>query len=260
MSSTSKKTPPLILAENVSLHFPVYHQRDRSLMKNPFALISELYIGNSNRVVKPILSNINLTVYKGERIGVIGANGAGKSTLLRLLARIYPPSGGCIAVNGSAEGLFDISLGMLPEATGLENIYLRGLQMGLNMEEIRSMVGDVIEFSELEPFINLPHNTYSAGMRLRLAFSISTVIKPDILLLDEWIGAGDAAFRDKVSQRMNSLMDSSKALVLASHNDRLIQTLCERAIVLDGGQIIFDGSTDEALNFYNTRIERRKAG
>ncbi len=254
MSELDDSSETLISARNVSLHIPVFHQRERSLMKNPFALISELYVGNSKRVTKPVLQNINLEVKKGERIGVIGANGGGKSTLLRLLAGIYPPTTGKIDVRANAKGLFDISYGMMPDATGLENIYLRGLQMGLSMKEIRSMVTEVVEFSGLEQYINLPQNTYSAGMRLRLAFSISTSIRPDILLLDEWIGAGDADFRKKVASRLKELMDNSKVLFLASHNNNIISQFCNRCIVLEKGKITFDGPVGEALEHYQAKV------
>ena len=154
---------------------------------------------------------------------MIGVNGSGKSTLLRVLAGIYVPTTGTLTVNGTAKGMFDISMGMHTEATGLENIYMRGLQMGLNLQEIKTLIPEIIEFSELKEVIDNPFNTYSTGMRMRLAFSISTMIDPDILLLDEWIGAGDAGFRRKINNRMDSLIEQSRGVVVASHNMSLMK-------------------------------------
>lgn len=185
------------------------------------------------------------------------ANGAGKSTLLRVLAGIYQPSSGRLVVSGSAKGLFDVSLGVIPEATGLENIYMRGLQMGLSMKQIKELVPEIVEFSELQEAINNPLNSFSAGMRIRLAFSISTMIEPDILLLDEWIGAGDANFRAKVKSRMEKLVEKSRELVLATHNTGLMKGLCTHGMVLDKGKMVYSGKLVDALEFYNTEILAR---
>ena len=181
----------LIDAQKLSLHVPVVTQSDRSLRANPLRLISDLYLSRSTRGTATLLDGVSLKLESGERLGIIGANGAGKSTLLRVLAGIYLPSSGQLTVNGQAKGLFDISLGMQPDATGLENVYMRGLQMGLRLREIRALIPEVINFSELAEHITKPLSTYSTGMRLRLAVAVSTMIEPDILLLDEWIGAGD---------------------------------------------------------------------
>jgi ABC-type polysaccharide/polyol phosphate transport system ATPase subunit len=197
-----------------------------------------------------ILDKVSFQLGRGERLGVIGANGAGKSTLLRVIAGIYAPSSGRVTVDGTAEGLFDISLGMHPEATGLENIYLRGLQMGLSLKTIRACVEEVIEFSELQESIERPLNTYSTGMRLRLAVALSTMIAPDLLLLDEWIGAGDAHFRDKVKKRMDAFVEKSGALIIATHNAALMKSLCTHGLVLDKGKMLFFGSVDDALSRY----------
>ena len=189
------------------------------------------------------------------RLGLIGANGAGKSTLLRVLAGIYAPTEGQVNVNGTATGLFDISLGMHPEATGLENIYLRGLQMGLGLKRIKDLVEDVIAFSELQDDIEKPFNIYSAGMRLRLAVAISTMITPNVLLLDEWIGAGDAHFRKKVQARMDSLVENSSGLVIATHNANLMKSLCTHGLVLKKGKMVFRGNLEAALDCYQQQTE-----
>lgn len=240
----------LVEARGLSLHVPVITSADRKLMANPSRLLSDFYLARAKRSNSTLLDRVSFTLHPGERLGVIGANGAGKSTLLRVLAGIYTPSSGHLKVNGTAKGLFDISLGMHPEATGLENIYMRGLQMGLPIRQIRTLIPGVLEFSELGDAIEKRLATYSTGMRLRLAIAISTMIEPDILLLDEWIGAGDADFNAKVRQRMLGLVENSRGLVLATHNPMLMKFLCTNGLVLDKGRVVFYGGISEALDFY----------
>ncbi len=191
-----------------------------------------------------------MSLFSGDRLGLIGANGAGKSTLLRTFAGIYQPSVGQLTVDGVASGLFDISLGMRADATGLENIYLRGLQMGLKLKKIRSLVSDIIEFAELEDDIDKLFGTYSSGMRVRLAIAISTTVEPDIMLLDEWIGVGDTAFNKKVRNRLLSLVEGSRGMVIATHNMDLMRSLCNRAVVLSKGRVTFDGDVESAIRTY----------
>lgn len=250
----------LLEARNISLSVPVFQPGDREILSNPVRFILDLYLARTTRGVVTILNDISLTLSPGERLGIVGANGAGKSTLLRLLARIYTPTTGELKVNGTVKGLFDISLGMNPEATGLENIYMRGLQMGLKLSHVREMVPAILEFSELQRDIEKPLNTYSTGMRLRLAVSISTMIAPDILLLDEWIGAGDAHFREKIRSRMDQLIENSRGLILATHNVSLMKGLCNRGIVLHEGSIVFSGDLDKALDFYDSEISSKLQG
>lgn len=241
---------PLIDAKNLSLHLHEIRSTERNLMKNPLSMIIDFYFSSGLRSDVSLLDNISFKLQPGERLGLIGANGAGKSTLLRLLAGIYLPSFGNLEVNGVAKGIFDISLGMHQEATGLENIYLRGLQMGLDLTDIRSFIPDVMSFSELDHHIYRPLASYSAGMRLRLAIAISTMVAPDILLLDEWIGAGDERFNAKVKERMISLIEDSRGLVLATHNAGLMKSLCTHGLILDRGHAVFLGSVDDALEYY----------
>lgn len=242
---------PLVEAKNLALRIPILKANDRSIRISPMRLLRDLYFGGTNRSVSTLLEDVSFTVNHGERLGLIGANGAGKSTLLRVLAGIYTPSSGTLTVRGTAKGLFDVSLGMLQDATGLENIYMRGLQMGLNLDEIKSLVPGIVEFTELGDAIEKPFNTYSSGMRLRLAVSISTMVEPDILLLDEWLGAGDARFSGKVQERMNSLVEKSRGLIIATHNEKLMRNLCTHGLVLSKGKVLFYGDLDEALELYN---------
>ena len=240
-----------IQAQNLTLHVPVFMQEDKQLISTSLNILKGLYLGNSQRKIVTILDNLNFSLKNGDRLGLIGSNGAGKSTLLRLLAGIYHPSHGDLKVEGRVQGLFDISLGMNPEATGMENIFVRGLQMGLRLKEIEGLLDNILSFAELGQAINKPLHTYSSGMRVRLAFAISTMIEPEVLLLDEWIGVGDANFRKKFEMRMNELVDSCRALVLATHNNSLMSSLCTHGMVLNQGKIVFFGQINEALSFYN---------
>ena len=252
--SMNRSDKALIEAANLTLRVPVTKKRDRDLMSNTSRLLVDLYFSKSVRSEVTLLEDVSFTLEPGESLGLIGGNGAGKSTLLRVLAGIYEPSSGALRVNGVAKGLFDISLGMHPEATGLENIYLRGLQMGLGVNAIRSLIPDVMAFSELDEYIDKPLASYSTGMRLRLAIAVSTIIEPDIFLLDEWIGVGDERFNAKVKERMMSLVKGSRGLVLATHNAGLMKTFCTHGLVLDKGRLAFYGTLTDAQKFYSSEI------
>ena len=246
----------LLELQNCSLKVPVFQPTDRQILTNPLKFISDLYLSRTERGFVYLLSDISINLNSGERLGVIGPNGAGKSTLLRLLAGIYAPTEGKRTIYGTVRGLFDVSMGMSPEATGIENIYLRGLQMGYRLSEIREMIPGILTFSELGRAIERPLNTYSTGMRLRLAVAVSTMEAPDILLLDEWIGTGDSTFRDKLRSRMESFVDQSGGLIIASHNVSLLKSLCTHGVVLNSGKIIYQGSLSDSLDYYNEEIVR----
>lgn len=248
--SCISKSAPLLQATALSLRIPVTKPSERSLLSNPMRLVRDLYFSRGQRTISVLLDNITFSLMPGERLGLIGPNGAGKSTLLRVLAGIYTPSSGKLVVDGKVKGLFEVSLGMNQQGTGLENIYMRGLQMGLDLKDIRALVPEVLEFSELAEHIDKPIATYSTGMRLRLAIAISTMIEPDILLLDEWIGAGDASFSRKVKARMMKLVEGSRGMVIATHNDKLLKSLCTQGMVLSEGKVAFMGNVDDALTYY----------
>jgi lipopolysaccharide transport system ATP-binding protein len=170
----------------------------------------------------------------------VGRNGAGKSTLLRTLSRIYPPTSGTADIRGDVVSLIDIALGIDHEATGLENIFLRGALLGLSTTDIKSKLEEIIEFSELEDFVNMPVRTYSTGMQMRLGFSVATVLSPKILVMDEWLSVGDEKFRKKAELKLNQLVDQSHILILASHSRELLESTCERVIWLEKGEIKMD--------------------
>lgn len=251
MQASDSQQATLLSLRDVSLNVPIVTPQERRLLDTPGRLISDLYTSRRNRHTAVLLDRVSFSLLPGDRLGLVGPNGAGKSTLLRVLAGIYTPTSGTIQINGTAKGLFDVTLGMIPDATGLENIYIRALQSGFRLGEIRALVPAILKFSELHHAIEKPVSTYSSGMRLRLATAVSTMIEPDILLLDEWIGAGDARFNTKLKARMMRLVDNSHGLVLATHNVNLMKSLCSRALVLDKGKVIFDGETLEALDLYS---------
>jgi ABC-2 type transport system ATP-binding protein/lipopolysaccharide transport system ATP-binding protein len=196
------------------------------------------------------LRDISLTLTDGDRLGLIGHNGAGKSTLLRVLAGIYEPLSGRAQIKGTIASLTDITMGMNLEATGYENIVLRGVFLGLQVKEIRRMIPDIEAFTELGEFLKLPMRTYSTGMMLRLAFAVTTAIIPEILIMDEMIGAGDAAFVAKATARLNQMISSSRILVIASHDVEIIRRFCNRAVLMETGRIARVGPVEEVISAY----------
>lgn len=183
------------------------------------------------------LDAIDFEVREGERLGLTGHNGSGKSTLLRVLAGVYEPTTGTIVVRGRIASLLDISIGMDFEASGLENIYLRGLLMGLPRQVIRSKIDEITVFSELGDYIEMPVRTYSSGMVMRLAFSIATSIEADILLMDEWLSVGDADFVKKAEDKLKSLISRTPILVMASHSPEILKEVCTKVMRLEGGRV-----------------------
>ena len=230
---------PRIKADNVVVEFPIYGSRTRSL-KHTFiraATGGRLARDSTDRVVVRALDGVSFEWRDGDRIGLVGHNGSGKSTLLRVIAGAYVPVTGQIEVVGRVASMLSITLGMDPEATGYENIFLRGAIMGLSPGEIQERVDEICEFSELGDYINMPLRTYSSGMSMRLAFAISTSLKADIILMDEWLSAGDAAFTAKAQKRLYELVEQAKILVLASHSPDTIHANCNKILRLDHGTI-----------------------
>jgi lipopolysaccharide transport system ATP-binding protein len=238
-------------AHDVSVLFPLYHGNSRSLKKLLVAAASgRLTEDKSHRVVVRALSDINFSVRSGERLGLVGANGAGKTTLLRVLAGIYEPVTGRVRLHGTLNALLDPSLGMNGELTGRENIMLRGLYAGLSGPGLTRLEDDVIEFAELSDFIDLPMRIYSAGMSVRLGFALATAIRPRILLMDEWFLAGDPAFMEKASQRLEEMVRAADILVLSTHSDVIIREWCTRVMWLEKGRIRADGPMARVMDEY----------
>lgn len=230
---------PYISLKNVGVNFPIYGAGASSLKKTLAASVTGGRFGKETGVnVVQALSDISFELKAGDRLGLTGHNGAGKSTLLRTLAGVYEPSVGDFVRQGSVSSLIDPSLGIEVDATGVENIMLRGLVMGLNRKQIENLTPDIIEFSGLGDYINMPVRTYSTGMMMRLAFSISTSVKADILIMDEWLSVGDAEFTEKAEKRMKDVVSGAGILVLASHSPELIAKECNRVIHLEHGRIV----------------------
>ena len=215
-----------------------------------FATGGMIDMSNRRKVCINALKDINLDFRDGDRIGLIGHNGAGKTTLLKVLSGILPPTAGRIRIQGRTAGLLSIQLGLDTRASGYENIIIRARYMGVTEEEIQDRFDDICEFSELGEYLHLPLKAYSSGMRVRLAFAIATAFDPDILILDEWLSAGDATFRDKASARMKNLIAQTGIFVMATHQVSLMKQMCNRGIVLKKGQIVFDGDLEEALEYH----------
>ena len=246
-----------IIANNVTIDFPIYGTGHRSLRQTLFGrtggLIRHEGQGRQQRVVVRALDDVSFTLRNGERLGLIGHNGAGKSTLLKVLAGVYWPDLGSIHVEGRVSPLFSSSPGLDPDDNGYENIKTCGMFLGMSFEEINRKLPDIAEFCELGEYLELPVRTYSTGMVTRLGFALATAIDPDILLLDEGLAAGDARFAVRAESRMHALIQRSRILVLASHSDALIKSMCNRAILMEKGRLIEIGPVDDIINRYHER-------
>lgn len=246
---------------NVELTYPIYSVRAQSLRNT----IANLAVGGSvlrdghDVVFVRALAGVSFSLSEGDRLGIIGHNGAGKSTLLKVLAGVYEPDKGLVNVAGQVSSMIDISLGVDAELTGRENILNMGRMRGHTIRQIQQKVPEIIEFSDLGHFVDLPMKTYSAGMATRLVFAVATSLEPDVLLMDEWIGAGDAGFFQKALNRLHGILERSRVIVLASHNFPLIQDLCNKLIVLDGGRQVYFGPI-EGWDFANQCAVNSVAG
>jgi ABC-type polysaccharide/polyol phosphate transport system ATPase subunit len=240
---------------HVTVSFPIYDGGSRSLKRHLVSATTGGRIArdSGNHVTIHALDDVSFSLEHGDRVGLIGHNGAGKTTLLRVMAGIYEPVSGTAAIDGKVAPLFDISLGMDADLSGYENIQLRGMFLGLRKAQIQARMEEIAAFTELGSFLDMPLRTYSAGMHARLAFAVSTSIEPEILLLDEGIGAGDAAFIDKAHRRLDEFVQSAGIFVLASHTESFVRATCNKAILLDHGRVAFDGPVDEAFARYGAQ-------
>jgi lipopolysaccharide transport system ATP-binding protein len=232
----------LILAKDLTVEFPIYENSHRSLKKAVLNLSTGGRIGQDagHHSIVTALENLNFSFEEGTRVGLVGHNGSGKTTLLRVLSGVYAPVRGELKVRGKIASLLDVSLGLDPDATGFENIYLRGILDGLKPAKIKIKIDEIADFSELGDYLNLPVRTYSSGMMLRLAFAISTSVEADILIMDEWLSVGDESFRSKAALRLETLVGKAAILVVASHDPKMIERICNRKIMLEHGHIISD--------------------
>lgn len=243
-----------IILDKVSVEFPIYHLSARSIKKQFLRIGTggKLSTSDSNCVTVKALDNISLHIAHGDRVGLIGHNGAGKSTLLRVLSQIYEPTSGNIHIDGRVSPLLDVMFGIDNESTGYENIIMRGILLGLTRKQIMDKMDEIAEFTGLGEYLSVPIRTYSTGMRLRLAFGVATSIAPEILVLDEVVGAGDATFIQKAKQRMQELIDQSSIVILASHSNEIINKICNKILLMEGGKVRFFGDVAEGLALYKS--------
>ena len=239
-----------ITTKDACVDFPIFDAKSRSLKKTVMGLVGGNISSEQKVPIIEALTGINLTLEHGARVGLVGHNGAGKSTLLRLLAGIYEPTRGVAEVRGRVAPVFDLGVGMDPEISGLENIIVRGLFLGMTRKQMEQRVDDIAEFTELGDFLRMPLRTYSTGMRIRLALGVVTSIDPEILLLDEGIGAVDADFLKKAQTRLQRLVDRSGILVFASHSNEFLARLCNTAMWIDHGVIKLTGSIEDVVGAY----------
>jgi len=229
-----------ITANRVRVEFAIYASSGRSVKNTVLNAATGGLIARDagNNVVIRALDEVSFDLHEGDRVGLVGHNGSGKTTLLRVLAGAYEPMQGTIRVEGRVASMLNIWVGMDHEATGYENIFMRGVVMGFRPKEIARLVDEIVEFSELGAYIHMPMRTYSSGMAMRLAFAISTCVRADILLMDEWLSTGDAEFTAKAQLRLRDVVDRAKILVLASHDPVLIRGNCNSMMTLSHGKLV----------------------
>jgi ABC-type polysaccharide/polyol phosphate transport system ATPase subunit len=268
VSVNSRETK--ISARDLLLEFPIYDIASRSLkqmfMLRPIANVirsashvgGSIATGASGTVVVRAIDHMSFEIGKGARVGLVGHNGAGKTTLLRTIAGIYEPTGGTLETTGRAMPLFNLMEGMMPDATGREFIRIRGVLLGLEPHQLDALTEEVIEFCELGSYIDMPARTYSTGMLVRLAFALATSVTSDILLFDELIGAGDARFVTKAQERLQSFVERSNIVVVASHSRGILHQWCNRLLLIEHGKLVADGGVEEVLKEYDQRLAAGK--
>jgi len=251
-----------IKATGLTLDVPIFLQREREPEhegKGWAGIFRGAAFDPPRRRLTRLLDDLNFDVQEGDRLAILGRNGAGKSTLLRVLNRVYQPTSGSLQVEGSCQALLNMSLGFNGEATVRENIFLRGVAMGLRSSFLADQVEPILDFSGLRAKVGHRLRTLSAGQKMRLGFAISTSIQHDIMLMDEWVGAGDSDFMAKAKERMQNRVGGSKIVVLASHSMGLLRDICNKGIVLEGGRLVYAGDVMGSLKFYQGLMARVRA-
>lgn len=247
-----------IQLDAVSVDIPIFNISDRSLKNNIISAATGGQIrpraGATGRAIVRAIDALTLNLEHGERLGLLGHNGAGKSTLLRVLAGIYEPTSGRLKINGSVASMFDIGFGFDPDATGWDNIVLRGMLLGYSRREIDRLSSEIGEASGLGEFLDMPLRTYSTGMSTRLAFAVSTSITPEILLIDEGIGAGDAAFHAHAKERLKTFIGEAGLLVMASHSNGLLRQWCSTGLWMEHGRVRMHGPIEDVIGAYEASV------
>lgn len=245
-------------ARGLGLDLPLYAQEQRSIRAS-LGVLLQAALKPPKRVMRTTLDDINFVLGPGDRLAVLGRNGAGKSTLLKVLVGAYPPTRGQLSVKGSRQALLNLSLGFNAEATVVENVLLRGIAMGLKARQAHAIVDEVLAFAELTEKAGDRLRTLSSGQRMRLGFSLATTIENEILIMDEWIGTGDAGFVKKAQERIHSKVNDAQIVVLASHNFGLMRKVCNKAILLEGGRIQQAGDVEPVLATFQALLREEAA-
>ncbi|WP_375458318.1 ABC transporter ATP-binding protein [uncultured Enterovirga sp.] len=243
-----------ISLQNVSLSYPIYEGSSRSLKNSVLRTVGGQLSRTSGRIDVHALQDVSLDLADGDRLALVGRNGAGKSTLLKVLGGIYEPPAGRVVIEGRVSSLTDVNMGMDMDATGRDNIVARCIFLGMTFAEARGKLAEIEEFTELGAFLDMPARTYSAGMQVRLGFAASTASRPDILIMDEMVGAGDAAFAERAQQRITQFVERASILVFASHNNDILAQFCNRAVLLESGRIVLSGSVEAVVGAYHDGI------
>lgn len=245
-----------ITLKNLCLNYPIYGTNARSFKSSIINIATGGKLKkNHGSITVEALKDISFELKSGDRLGLIGHNGAGKTTLLKTLAQIYTPSKGSLHIQGKTGSLFDISVGFDPEATGYENIILRGLLLGLSRKEIQTLIPDIENFAEIGEFMKMPIKTYSSGMVLRLAFGLITSTPSEILIIDEVVNVGDASFKAKAKNRIINLIHKSEIMILSTHDIKAISEFCTKVLWLEHGKIKMLDTTKTVLEAYKQSIK-----
>ena len=237
---------PVVRVENVTQRFRVIQERPDTVRE----LFARMFRHNASFHDFQAVKNASFEVPRGQSLGLIGRNGSGKSTLLKIIAGVYKPSSGTVEVNGTLAPLIELGAGFHHELTGRENILLNGLLMGYTKKEMLDRQQSIIEFADIGEFIDAPVKQYSSGMYMRLAFAVATEVDPQILLVDEILGVGDIGFQEKCFERIHRFRESGKTIIMVTHDMEQVRRHCERAILIDHGTILVDGSTEEAIGVF----------
>jgi ABC-type polysaccharide/polyol phosphate transport system ATPase subunit len=245
-----------IEVRNVRVDLPVYNANVRSLRK----VLMKATVGGAmlqsgeSKVFIRALADVSIKIEDGDRVGLIGGNGAGKTTLLKVMAGVLTPSSGAVAVHGSVSAALNIGLGIDPEISGRENIFLMGYYRGLTRKQIEANIDGIVATADLGNFINLPVMTYSAGMIGRLTFAVATAFNADVLLMDEWLLAGDAAFMENAFAKTVKLVESARIVVIATHNMSAVREYCNKAVYLSGGRVLAVGTAHDIVAQYEADV------
>jgi len=264
MDKGKRETQPAISFRNVSKRFQMTSNRPQTILETLIALTSGKWLRRRQHQELWALHELSFDLMPGESLGIIGRNGSGKSTLLKLIARILRPNSGQIVVRGRVSALLELGAGFHPDLTGRENVYLNGSLLGLTDKQVADRFQDIVDFSELHDFIDVPVKHYSSGMYMRLSFSVAVHVKPDILLIDEILAVGDQGFQEKCTERIYHLQQQGTTIVLVSHHPETVRDLCSRVLWIENGILHDSGPVDEILEryarFYATSARERKDG